>query len=273
MVQSSTTSSFVKKTSVVIATAVCVSGLALAQSADDQAADTYAAVLQQISDLEVEVARKEVFLGTQEARIASLEEQLTRVEDLVAAVDPMLDKMQVAISAEIDADLPFNLEERIARLGAFQDILEEEGARPVDKMRRALGIYEAEVSYGQTVQSYPGDHPDPAKVGSRLQACQADAASSACALTKSQRERVIDKEEATIEDIEAELKDGDYLRYGRLSLAYMQADGSDVLRYDPIDKAWVEVKGNKALDVRRAVKMAKGEAAPTVVKVPVLISE
>lgn len=274
MVQSFTASTYVKKTCVVLAMAACVSSLALAQSAEDQQVENYAALLQQIADLETTIAHQQVYIGTQEAEIASLQDQIGKTQGVIDAVGPMLEKMRVAINAEIDLDLPFNAEERFARLGRFEDIMGDESARPIDKMRSGLGIYEAEVSYGQSVASYLGDHPNPDNVGKRLAACVADAASAECALTKSQREKIIEKQTHTVDDLKAELKDGHYLRYGRLALVYMQADGSEVLRYDPKDNgSWVPMTGNRALDVRRAVKMAKGEAAPSVIKVPLYIAE
>lgn len=275
MVQHFTASTYVKKTFVVLAMMAGVSTVALAQSAEDKQADDYAALLQQIADLETTIAHKQVYIGTQEAEMASLQKQIVEAQAVIDSVEPMLEKMRVAITAEIDSDIPFNVEERNNRLGRFQDLMETEGARPIDKMRSGLGLYEAEVSYGQSVSAYSGDHPNPDKVGDRLEACEADAASPECALTKSQREKVLEDKTHTIADLASELKDGHYLRYGRLALAYMQADGSEILRYDvtPDGANWVEMTGNRALDVRRAVKMAKGEAAPNVIKVPLYVTE
>lgn len=273
MVQPFTASPYVKKTIVVMAMLAGVSTVALAQSAEDQQAEAYAALLQQISNLETTIAHQQVYIGTQEAEIATLQKQIDDSEGVIATVEPMLEKMRVAITAEIDSDLPFNSEERFGRLGRFEDIMSDQEARPVDKMRSALGLYEAEVSYGQSVATYIGDHPQSEKVGSRLRACEADAASSECALTKSQTEMVIENKTHTIDQLAPELKDGHYLRYGRLALVYMQADGSEVFRYDGQEKTWVELKGSRALEARLAVRMAKGEAAPTVVKAPLYVAK
>ena len=241
---------------------------AYAQDAD-AAGDAYADLLRQIEDMKISIAHQEVYIQTQEAKIASLEAQIAEAEGLVASVDPMLKKMAEAISTEIESDIPFNAEERFNRLGAFQDILADEAALPADKMRRALDLYNAEVNYGQTMESSAGNHP--LSPGGRLAACENNFKSSACALDDKQVARIEGQGES-IADMAAELKDGHYLRYGRLAYAFAQVDGSSVLRYDPKSKEWVEVKGGDALDIRRAVKMANGEQAPGVVEAPVYIS-
>lgn len=99
---------------------------------------------------------------------------------------------------------------------------------------------------------------------------------------------------------EKKLFDGNYLRVGRLALIYADVDGEQVYRYDvttkrkvarPADAAapdaeggeaapqqaqgrvaeWVPVDGAERINLFRAVKMAKGEAAPDVMTIPVLV--
>lgn len=270
MVRTNTALTYVRRTITTLALTSCVVGVGIAQSSGDQATEDYAALLQQIADLKMTIAHQEVYIGTQQAEIGSLEKQIADTPAVIESIQPMLNKMSAAIGDEIESDLPFNAVERFDRLAALTEILESKDARPADKMRRALSIYDAEVSYGQSIQAYSGDHPVAELTGSRYAACEADSASSACGLSKEQTEKI--KAGATVADLKAELKDGHYLRYGRLSLAYMQADESNVYRYDAASKAWVEMTGSRALDVRRAMKMARGEAAPTVVQAPILLA-
>ena len=268
MVKLPSTISIVKSAAVSCLAIGALSAGAFAQDAD-AAGDTYAELLRQIEDLKLSIAHKEVYIQSQEAKIESLQAQIDETEGVVASIDPMLKKMAEAISTEIEMDIPFNAEERFNRLGAFQEVLADEAALPADKMRRALDIYNAEVNYGQTMESSKGDHPT--SPGGRFAACESNYNSSACALDDKQKKRIEDNGE-TIAEMKAELNDGYYLRYGRLAYAYAQVDGSSVLRYDPSAKEWVEVKGGEALDIRRAVKIANGEQAPGVVEAPIYIS-
>ncbi len=261
-----------RKTLGILGLTACAASIAWAQAPDDAAARQYAALLQQISDLETSIAHQEVYLGTQEAEIASLQGQIERVPELIESVGPMLDKMKAAIGNEIEADLPFNIAVRFDRLAGLDELIADKDARPGDKMRRAMNIYDIEVSYGQTIQSYAGNHPVEARSGSRVAACEQDAMSVACGLSKSQLERLKAGETIASMADANELQDGDYLRYGRLSLAYMQNDGSEVYRYNPASKEWTEMTGSRALDVRRAMKMAKGEAPPAVLQAPIYLA-
>lgn len=95
---------------------------------------------------------------------------------------------------------------------------------------------------------------------------------------------------------EKKLFDGNYLRVGRLALIYADVDGERVYRYDVTTKRkvaapkvsedsgeaapaqqesrvqeWVPVDGAERINLFRAVKMAKGEAAPDVMTIPVLV--
>ncbi len=247
--------------------------LAIGAAAQDASAAEaqYAALLKQISDMKISIAHKEAVIATQQGQIKDLQGQIDRVDEVTASVGPMIDKMAAAISDEIEKDIPFASEERYERLGKFQDTIADPEARPGDKMRRALNIYQAEVNYGQTFAYYMDNHPVPEKQGSRLAACLEDQDSGACALTQELRKKLDNG--ATIEGLKSELKDGNYLRYGRLALIYAQADGSDVYAYDAASKVWEPVTGGRALDYVRAVKMARGEAAVDVVTAPVLMAK
>lgn len=270
MVKIRTATTYVSKALVSVGLVVGFGITAQAQSATD-AEIQYSNTLQQISNVELNIAHKEAYLASQKAEIASLEEQLARVDALTASVNPMIAKMAAAISSEIEKDVPFNAEERFNRLGDFQDAVNDPAALPLDKWRKALTIYQAEVDYGQTFSSYTGNHPIADKQGTRMAACTEDAMSGACALTRDQQKLI--EAGATVADLASDLEDGNYLRFGRLALIYAQADGSDVYQYDAASKAWTEVKGGRALDLVQYVKMARGEAAVNVVTAPVYVTQ
>lgn len=258
----------------------CMSLFAATSVAQDSDAEArYASLLQQIADLNTTIAHKEVYIATQEAEIASLREQISGVDATKDALGPMIEKMTASISDEIDADLPFFVEGRFERLGDLQDALEDQEVGIGEKWRKALNIYNAEVTYGNTMQAHDADHPT--NPGTRLAACQDSLNNSACARSEFSKEitelvegksslNELDADDAaTVQDY---IKDGTYLRYGRLAYVYLQADDSEALRYDPTSKEWVPITGGRALEIRRSVKIAKGEAAPGVVEAPVYVA-
>ena len=246
--------------------ALSISTPAFTQSTDAEA--RYAALLQQIENLKLTITQREAHLATQEDTIASLRGQIERTDDLAATVDPMLAKMATAIEGEIQTDVPFKIGERFARLDKLKEDLANPEVRIGDKMRRALQIYDIEVGYGSSLEAYGGNHP--LNPGTRYAACEADIASEACGLSEGQTEAL--DAGRRLRDLRDEIFDGDYLRYGRLALSYMQRDGSEAYRYDPMSKEWVALSAAQALELRRGLRTARGEAAPAVVNAPVYIS-
>ena len=60
-----------------------------------------------------------------------------------------------------------------------------------------------------------------------------------------------------------------FLQYGRLALIYMTKDGSEIGYYDMGSKTWKPVDNSHALEIRQAMRIAGGKAAPDVVYAPV----
>ncbi len=146
--------------------------------------------------------------------------------------------------------------------------------------------------------------------GWRAKACQESLKNEACNVTNEMREAIKEKTGKELEDLDednerdaANLKlltekfeqerkflDGNYLRVGRLALIYADVDGEEVFRYDVTTRRqvgepeaggeaapdgrvqeWIPVEGAQRINLYRAVKMAKGEAAPDVMAIPVLV--
>lgn len=253
------------RTSLIAASLTAVSLPAIAQSAAEAA---YASVLQDIENAELNIAQREAYISTQEAKIASLRQQIRDSGTLSSAVEPMLGKMLSAIEGEINKDIPFLEGIRFQRLDKLKADIADPTRSPGEKMRSALLIYDIEVGYGQSLEAYGGQHPT--SPGTRYAACEADISSAGCNLTDASSDKLAAG--ATLRDIRNEVFDGSYLRYGRLALAYQQFDGSQTLRYDSQSKEWVELSSGQALEVERGLRTARGEAAPNVVNAPVYIS-
>jgi len=64
-----------------------------------------------------------------------------------------------------------------------------------------------------------------------------------------------------------------YIRFGRVALVYMSKDEAEIARYNMATKEWDQLDGGKAIEMRQAIRLAKSEAAPTMVTVPVIIGQ
>jgi len=264
------TTLFVRKTLVctLLSTTIAMSfgATASAQSADDNRVAEYAALLQQIENMKLNIAHKNTHIAHQQEEIALLRKEIAGAEALNSTIEPMLKKMAEEAEAVISTDLPFKAAERFARLDSFKDSLNGSEVAPVEKLRKGLNVFAAEVGYGQTLEAYPGDNPVN-NAGARFTACQEDVNSTACGITEDITKKMGDG--ATLTNLKADLQDGTFLRYGRMALSYMQHDGSEGYRYDPTSKEWTPVGGPKMGELRRAIRIARGEAAPGVVTAPV----
>ena len=199
----------------------------------DDEADTaireYRAVLQQKDNIQLFVAQQDIFLQSQKSEIASLKRQLGTVEQIKQGMSPMMLKMAIAIEDEIRNDLPFNIDERLARVDRVKAVLANPDVSPAEQYRQVLNAFKIEVSYGQGIDSYEGTHPT--RPGNVV----------------------------------------NFLRFGRTSLVYMTKDETEVARYNTESKSWETLSGADALEMRQAIRVSRGEAAPAIVYAPVSV--
>ena len=258
----------------IVGLAMTLSSVSMASAQESGAEEQYAALLKQIADVKLATAQKEIYLTTQEQKIANIRAQIAGIPATTATVDPLLNKMAASIESEINKDYPFRVVERFARLDDFRETLADPEASPGQKMRKALNIYNIEVGYGNTVGAYVGDNPK--TPGTRFAACEADEESKACGLTDDHKKKMgYDKDGnrslagASVTDLKEELKDGVYLHYGRLALVYLEFDSSQAWRYSKEAKDWEQLSGADVIEVRRAVRIARGQSAPGVISAPI----
>jgi hypothetical protein len=203
---------------------------------DDQA-DTaireYRAVLQQKDNIELFVAQQDIFRRSQVSEIESLRRQLGTVEQIKQGMSPMMLKMTAALEDSVKSDLPFNRAERLARINNVKEILGNPDISPAEQYRRVLNAYKIEVTYGLGIDSYEGAHPT--KPGNVV----------------------------------------NFLRFGRTSLVYISKDETEIAIYDlnaDGTGSWSTLEGADAIQMRQAIRIARGEAAPGLVYAPVKLS-
>ncbi len=213
------------------ATAASAASQSRVENLDDEADSMirdYRAVLQQIDNIKLFVDQQDIYLQSQKAELDSLRRQLGTVESIKRGMAPMMLRMTAAIEDTIEADLPFLLKERRARVERLKNVLSDPKVSPAEQYRQVLNAFKIEVSYGQGLDSYEGKHPT--KDGMKV----------------------------------------NFLRYGRVALVYMTKDESEIAYYDKASGTWKSVGGGKALEIRQAIRVAKGEAAPKLVMAPLL---
>ena len=189
----------------------------------------YRAVLQQKDNIALFVDQQDIYLRSQTAEIESLNRQLGTVEQIKQGMSPMMLKMAAALEDSVNADMPFRLAERKARVERIKNVLANPDVSPAEQYRQVLNGFKIEVTYGQGLDSYEGVHPT--RPGNVV----------------------------------------NFLRFGRTALLYISKDESEIARYNLATKSWDVLSGGEALALRKAIRVAKGEAAPEVVYAPVVV--
>lgn len=256
--------------------ALCVglmASTALAQDSSAPSVEQYELILQEIADRKTNLAQREFYIEQQKQEIDFLATRIAE-KSAVSARDeilPVVREMVAEVEKMMVSDLPFRLERRFALLDDLRADLQVEGVSVFDVYRRAMEIYGAEVAYGLQVGSYQGLNPIAERQGQRFKACLADKDSATCDLNKEQQSALSNG--AELENLEAQLYDGNYIHFGRLALLYLERDSSEGYRYNQTTKAWDELSNSELLGLRQSVRIARGESAIGTMSAPIAISQ
>ncbi|WP_083898892.1 DUF3450 family protein [Robiginitomaculum antarcticum] len=244
-----------------------LSGSALAQTASLSA--DYAQTLQNIENTKFNIARTEMYIAGQERKIAELQALIANTPKTNADIEAMLPRAVTQVGRVINSDVPFRIEERRARLDKLRETVENAEIAPTEKYRSLLSLLKIETEYGQTVDWYEADRPlnegeTPVLVPVFEDDPDAPENSDAPQI-------------AVMDPLTGEQKllpeTGYFVHYGRLSLAYLSTDATYGRRWNTETKMWDDLSASELNDVRFAVRMARGETAPSVLTADVRLPE
>ena len=126
---------------------------------DDQTAallNDYRANLKQLEAARRYNASLNRNIERQESEITRLREDIENVEGLQRAMQPLMEDMVERFSQIVEADLPFNEDERSARAARLSGVLDNPGMSAAQRYRLIVEAYQIENEYGRTIGSYEG---------------------------------------------------------------------------------------------------------------------
>lgn len=124
---------------------------------DDAATDDelqFRALQQQIESQRLYIEQQRVFLQAQQNEIASLEQQIGRVDTVGVDILPMMREMVQTLENFVNLDLPFNVENRQERIANLYEDLDDPEISAAERYRLILNAYDIEASYGRQIDSY-----------------------------------------------------------------------------------------------------------------------
>jgi hypothetical protein len=99
-------------------------------------------------------------LRSQEAEIASLEQQIAGLDATALDVQPLLQRMFDELVQFVDTDVPFFQDERTQRLDRLRELMARVDASTSEKFRRLVEAYQIEMEYGRSMTAYMGTLSD-----------------------------------------------------------------------------------------------------------------
>ncbi len=120
----------------------------------DELVAKYRTVLKQIDSIRIYNHQLRELITSQEAELASLQDQLDRVEVVGRSVTPLMYRMIDALDALLALDLPYLIEERSGRIANLRKLMIRADVTSAEKYRRIMEAYQTENEYGRTIEAY-----------------------------------------------------------------------------------------------------------------------
>jgi uncharacterized coiled-coil protein SlyX len=125
----------------------------LAEEARDLLTD-YKTVMKQVDGLKVYNARLQRQIDNQERRIADIDESIDDVTVIQRQMMPLVIRMIDGLEQFVELDVPFNLDERRARIEFLRDNVDRSDITVAEKFRQVLEAYNIELQYGRGMETY-----------------------------------------------------------------------------------------------------------------------
>ncbi len=125
----------------------------LAQQTADLLAE-YRAVVRETESLRIYNEQLEKVVTDQRSEIVSINSQLEGLESTNRGVVPLMLEMIDTLDQVVEADMPFRLDERRARVQRLRDMMDQADVTTSEKYRRIMEAYQGELEYGRTTEAY-----------------------------------------------------------------------------------------------------------------------
>jgi len=119
----------------------------------------YRAVVRETEALRIYNDNLERIVVDQRDEIQSINRQLTGLEETNRGVVPLMLDMIDTLDRIVEADVPFRIEERRARVARLRDMMDQAEVTASEKYRRVMEAYQSELEFGRTTEAYSDTLP------------------------------------------------------------------------------------------------------------------
>jgi len=122
--------------------------------ATDELLAQYRTTLKQIDSIDVYNAQMQELIVSQQEELASLQDQLDRVEEVGRSVTPLMLRMIESVDRFVSLDVPFLMEERSEQIEELRKLMSRADVSTAEKFRQIMEVYQVENEYGRTIEAY-----------------------------------------------------------------------------------------------------------------------
>lgn len=205
-------------------------------AASDQAMELvqeYLTNREQIDRLRVYNQNLTSLVRDQQDEVASIAKQMKDAEIVEKEIVPLMLKMVATLDQFIKLDLPFLYEERTSRAAQLREMMDRADVTISEKYRRVMEAYQIETDYGRTIEAYRGN----LKIGDGAE------------------------------------REVDFLRVGRLVLAYQTLDREETGYFNPTTRKFEELSGSYRGAITEGLRVARKQVAPNLISLPITAPE
>jgi len=130
----------------------------LAQHTQDLLAE-YRSVVRETESLKIYDDNLERVVTDQRNEIGSINRQLSSLEATNRGVVPLMLEMIDALGRIVEADIPFRIHERRARVERLREMMDQAEVTASEKYRRVMEAYQGELEFGRTTEAYSDTLP------------------------------------------------------------------------------------------------------------------
>jgi len=130
----------------------------LAKQTQDLLAE-YRSVVREVESLKIYNDNLGKVVSDQRGEVQSINRQLEGLEATNRGVVPLMLEMIAALNQIVEADIPFRIEERRARVERLTSMMDQAEVTASEKYRRVMEAYQGELEFGRTTEAYSDTLP------------------------------------------------------------------------------------------------------------------
>jgi len=101
-------------------------------------------------------AQQRKVIQNQLEEIAKINESIGQIDEIKRQITPVMLEMIDNLQEFVEQDVPFQMEERLARIDTLRNVMDDPNVNDPERFRLVLEAYSAEVQYGRTINAYEG---------------------------------------------------------------------------------------------------------------------